>query len=133
MTRGASGRWPSGPRSGIFATSVSTWIGRSDVLLAYPGYLWEFPSEDDPNDPADPDSFLPYMGDTWGVPVLTRIEDARFKKIVRPGETLRAEVRLDERLAQARYLSAKVTSDGQTVVRMRFVLAITPEPAAERP
>lgn len=64
-----------------------------------------------------------------GVPVLTRIEDARFKQIVRPGATLRAEVRLVDSLANARYLSAKVTSAGKTVLRIRFALAVTEAPA----
>lgn len=74
---------------------------------------------------ADPDD-----RDAPGVPVMTRIEDARFRKIVRPGETLRIEVKLEERLAQARYMSAKVTSAGSAVARLRFVLAVAPPPAA---
>ena len=41
--------------------------------LAYPGYMWEFPNEADPNDPSDSDSFLPYMGETWGQPIVTRV------------------------------------------------------------
>ncbi|TDJ77165.1 MAG: beta-hydroxyacyl-ACP dehydratase [Planctomycetota bacterium] len=64
-----------------------------------------------------------------GVPVLTRIQDARFKRIVRPGATLRAEVRLDDSLANARYLSAKVTSAGETVLRIQFALAVTEAPS----
>jgi len=39
----------------------------------YPGFLWEFPREDDPDDLSQPGSFLPLMGQTWGEPVLTRI------------------------------------------------------------
>ena len=58
-----------------------------------------------------------------GVPVLTRIEDARFKKIVRPSEILCAEVQLEDRLANARYMKATVRSEGKTVARLRFVLA----------
>ena len=70
--------------------------------------------------------------DTPGVPVLTRIEDARFRKIVRPGETLRAEVKITERLSNARYVTAKVTSDGQSVVRLKCVLAVAaPPPSAQ--
>ncbi len=65
---------------------------------------------------------------TPGVPVLTRIEDARFRKVVRPGETLRVEVNLTERLSNARYVTAKVTSDGQNVVRLKCVLAVAPVP-----
>jgi Tfp pilus tip-associated adhesin PilY1 len=30
--------------------------------LPYPGYLWEFPNEADPDDPSNSASFLPYMG-----------------------------------------------------------------------
>jgi 3-hydroxyacyl-[acyl-carrier-protein] dehydratase len=59
-----------------------------------------------------------------GVPVLTRITDARFKKIVRPGETLRAEITLTERLSSARFVKAKVTSGGKTVLRLECVLAV---------
>ena len=60
-----------------------------------------------------------------GVPVLTKIEGARFKRIVKPGETIATEVRVAERLGPAWYLSAKVTCDGETVLRIRFVLSAT--------
>lgn len=63
------------------------------------------------------------------VPVLTKIEDARFKSIVRPGETLRAEVVVEERLANARYCKASITSGGRTVCRLRFVVASVAEPS----
>jgi 3-hydroxyacyl-[acyl-carrier-protein] dehydratase len=65
-----------------------------------------------------------------GIPVLTRIQDARFKQIVRPGETLRAEVRITERLGIARYISAKVTSAGKLVARLDCALAVA-VPGAE--
>lgn len=58
-----------------------------------------------------------------GLPVLTRIEDARYKKVVRPGETLRAEVELVERLSNARWCKAQVTSGGASVLRIAFVVA----------
>ncbi len=57
------------------------------------------------------------------VPVLTKIEDARFRRVVRPGETLRAEVEVTERLGPARYCKAIVTCGGETVVRLRFTVA----------
>ena len=66
-----------------------------------------------------------------GVPVLTRIEDARFKKIVRPGETLRVDVELTDRLGAARYVTAKVTSAGKTVARLRCVLAVASPEASQ--
>jgi type IV pilus assembly protein PilY1 len=36
-------------------------------VLPYPGYLWEFPRED------DPDSDLDLMGESWSQPIMTRV------------------------------------------------------------
>lgn len=57
------------------------------------------------------------------VPVATRMNDVRFKRIVRPGETIRMEVDLVERLAGAFFLKAKVTVEGQVAVRFEFACA----------
>ena len=57
------------------------------------------------------------------VPVVARIEEARFKKIVQPGETLRAQVKLEDSLQNARYLSARVTSGDKLVLRSKFTVA----------
>jgi 3-hydroxyacyl-[acyl-carrier-protein] dehydratase len=66
-----------------------------------------------------------------GVPVLTRIDNARFKQIVRPGQTVRAEITLTERLGPACYMKAKVTSNGKNVLRLNFVVAMaTPDESA---
>lgn len=55
-----------------------------------------------------------------GVPVATRMNDVRFKKMVRPGDTIELEVDLKERLANAFFLAAKVTCGGQLAVRFEF-------------
>ena len=60
------------------------------------------------------------------VPVATRINDVRFKRMVRPGETIRMEVELSERLANAFFLKAKVTVDGKVAVRFEFACATAP-------
>jgi 3-hydroxyacyl-[acyl-carrier-protein] dehydratase len=54
------------------------------------------------------------------VPVATRMNDVRFKRMVRPGEKLLMEVELTERLADAFFLKAKVTVDGKVAVRFEF-------------
>lgn len=64
-----------------------------------------------------------------GVPLATAIRSARFRGMVRPGETLRAEVRLEESLGPARYLSARVRSGERSVARVAFTLAFAPRPA----
>jgi len=40
----------------------------------YPGYLWEFPNESDPDSLASPTSVLPYLGQSWSQPIITRVK-----------------------------------------------------------
>ena len=54
------------------------------------------------------------------VPVATRMNDVRFKRMVRPGETIRMEIELVERLADAFFLTAEVTVAGKVAVRFEF-------------
>ncbi len=54
------------------------------------------------------------------VPVATRLNNVRFKRMVRPGETIRMEIDLTERLADAFFLRAKVTVEGKIAVRFEF-------------
>jgi 3-hydroxyacyl-[acyl-carrier-protein] dehydratase len=70
---------------------------------------------------SDPD-LRPTSGDA--MPVLTRIENARFKSMVLPGDTIRAEVSLTEKLSSACYMKATVTCEGRSVLRLSFVVAL---------
>ena len=54
------------------------------------------------------------------VPVATRMNEVRFKRMVVPGETILMEVELTERLADAFFLKAKVTVDGKVALRFEF-------------
>jgi 3-hydroxyacyl-[acyl-carrier-protein] dehydratase len=60
------------------------------------------------------------MGHDNRVPVATRLNDVRLKRMVHPGETIRMEVDLIERLADAFFLKAKITVDGVVAVRFDF-------------
>lgn len=68
-----------------------------------------------------------YVVDSPGVPIATRMNDVKFKRMVRPGETIEIEAELVERLADAFYLKAKVTCQGKVAVRFDFActLALT--------
>jgi 3-hydroxyacyl-[acyl-carrier-protein] dehydratase len=66
-----------------------------------------------------------------GVPVATRMNDVRFRKMVRPGDTIQLEVELVERVANAFFMKAKVTRDHETVVRFEFACAAA-QPDSER-
>ena len=60
------------------------------------------------------------------VPVATRMNNVKFRRIVRPGETIRMEVDLVERLADAFFLKAKASVEGQVAVRFEFACAAAP-------
>jgi 3-hydroxyacyl-[acyl-carrier-protein] dehydratase len=55
-----------------------------------------------------------------GVPVATRMNDVKFKKVTRPGDVVRVEVTLKERLAQAFFLQATIRCEGKLVARFEF-------------
>lgn len=54
------------------------------------------------------------------VPVVSRINNVKFKAMVRPGNTVILDVELTERLAGAYFMSAKVTVDGKIAVTFDF-------------
>ena len=62
------------------------------------------------------------------VPVATRINDVRFKKMVTPGDTIEIEVTLKEQLANAFFMTAKATNAGKLAVRFEFACALAPKP-----
>ncbi|HZL87139.1 MAG TPA: 3-hydroxyacyl-ACP dehydratase FabZ family protein [Pirellulaceae bacterium] len=57
-----------------------------------------------------------------GVPVAARLNDVKFKKMIRPGDTIDIETTLTERLKDAFYLAAKVTCGGKTAVTLNFAV-----------
>ena len=70
-----------------YALDVSNPDGKSGPApygRPFPDYMWEFPREDDPNNTAISTSYLPYMGETWGEPIITRI---KVKDTATPGLT----------------------------------------------
>lgn len=54
------------------------------------------------------------------VPVATRMNDVKFKRMVKPGETLLLEAELVERVSTAFFLKAKVTVEGKVAARFEF-------------
>ncbi len=55
-----------------------------------------------------------------GVPVVTRMNNVKFKTMVRPGDMVDLQVELVERLADAFFMNAKVTVDGKVAVTFDF-------------
>jgi len=68
-------------------------------------------------------------GGSGSVPLATRADNVKFKRMVHPGETVDLEVTLTERLANAFFLTGKVLRDGKLATRLDFACTIhTPEP-----
>lgn len=60
------------------------------------------------------------------VPVVTRLNNVQFRRMIRPGETIELTAELTERLANAFYLKGKVTVDGKVTARLEFVCTAAP-------
>lgn len=65
-----------------------------------------------------------YVAESGGVPVATRMNEVKFKNMVRPGDTIEMSVELTERLANAFFLKAKVTKAGKLAVSFEFACAM---------
>lgn len=59
-----------------------------------------------------------------GIPVLTRISNAKFKKMVKPGSVLEMEAELVERVSNAFFLKGKASVAGNTVVTVEFACSL---------
>jgi 3-hydroxyacyl-[acyl-carrier-protein] dehydratase len=62
-------------------------------------------------------------------PVLVKINEARFKNIVRPGDLLRIEVTMKETLSKFHFLKGKISREGKVVLTIEFALAMIEEGA----
>ncbi|MFO1020383.1 MAG: 3-hydroxyacyl-ACP dehydratase FabZ family protein [Planctomycetales bacterium] len=59
------------------------------------------------------------------VPVATRINNVKFKHMVKPGDTVQITAELTEKLANAYYLTGKVTVNGKTATTLEFACTAT--------
>jgi 3-hydroxyacyl-[acyl-carrier-protein] dehydratase len=54
------------------------------------------------------------------VPVATRLDGVKFKKMVRPGDTVQIEVVLNEIVSSAYYMTGKISVGGKLAARLDF-------------
>lgn len=59
------------------------------------------------------------------LPVVTRLNNVQFRRLVRPGDVLEIEVELSERLGSAFYLKGRTLVDGKVSLRMEFACTLT--------
>jgi 3-hydroxyacyl-[acyl-carrier-protein] dehydratase len=61
---------------------------------------------------------------TGVVPVATRLDGVKFKQMVRPGNTIRIEVTLNEVVSTAYFMTGKITMDGKLAARLDFACSV---------
>jgi 3-hydroxyacyl-[acyl-carrier-protein] dehydratase len=59
-----------------------------------------------------------------GIPVAAGLNNVRFRRMVKPGDTIEMEVKLTNRISKAWFLSARVHCEGQLAVRLEFICAL---------
>jgi len=59
-----------------------------------------------------------------GTPVLTRISNAKFKNIVKPGALLEMEAEVVERVSNAFFMKGSASSAGKTAVTVEFAVSL---------
>ncbi len=69
--------------------------------------------------------------ETGVVPVATRLDNVKFKRMVRPGDTILVEVTLNENVGKAYYLTGKVMLDGKLASRLDFACSVA-DPRGEQ-
>ena len=59
-----------------------------------------------------------------GTPVLTRINGAKFKNMVKPGTLLELEAEIVEKVSNAYFMKGNAKSEGKTVVTVEFAVSL---------
>jgi 3-hydroxyacyl-[acyl-carrier-protein] dehydratase len=57
-------------------------------------------------------------------PVLSRISDARFKQMIKPGDEILIEVTMKETISKFHFLRGKVFKGGKLALTIQFALAM---------
>ncbi len=59
------------------------------------------------------------------IPVATRMDSVKFKRIVRPGDTVEVHAALNDRVSNAFFLVGKVLLQGKLAARLEFACSVT--------
>ena len=58
------------------------------------------------------------------VPILSRINGAKFKRQVKPGDVVQIHVSIEETKGRFQYMRGKITCDGKLCMSLQFVLVL---------
>ncbi|MFK8113848.1 MAG: 3-hydroxyacyl-ACP dehydratase FabZ family protein [Rubripirellula sp.] len=63
-------------------------------------------------------------GEEGMVPVATRMESVKFKRMVKPGDTVEVHATLNDQVSNAFFLTGKVVLDGKVATRLDFACSV---------
>jgi len=58
------------------------------------------------------------------MPVVAKMGEVRFKQMVRPGDTIRIEVKFKEKMTSVYFLHGKITCESKTVLQFEFACKV---------
>ena len=58
------------------------------------------------------------------MPVVAKMGEVRFKQVIRPGDTVKIEVKFKEKMTVIYFLHGKLTLEGKTVLQFEFACKI---------
>ena len=64
------------------------------------------------------------MTESGMVPVATRLDNVKFKQMVRPGDAVQIDVTLTESVSAAFFMTGKVTCNGKLAARLDFACTV---------
>lgn len=67
------------------------------------------------------------LTDESATPVLSRIRDARFKRMVKPGDVVEISVSLGEKMGQFFSMTGEVRKEGKVALTISYALAMVRE------
>ena len=62
-----------------------------------------------------------------GIPVLGRINNAKFRQMVKPGDTLELEAELVEKMGTAFFMKGRASVGGKTAVTVEYAVTLAKE------
>ncbi len=70
-------------------------------------------------------------GDDGALPVATRMDSVKFKRMIRPGDEVEMHVTLNEQVSNASYLTGKMMLAGKLAMRLDFSVTMSPAPTKD--
>jgi 3-hydroxyacyl-[acyl-carrier-protein] dehydratase len=59
-----------------------------------------------------------------GIPVVTRVSEVKFRKMIKPGDIIETTVEIVEKAGPAYFMKAQISSGGKNSVRCEFAVSI---------